>query len=52
VIISHRLPAIRKSDKIMVFDLGALVESGMHDELMSRRGTYFDLYNKCIKDVT
>jgi len=43
LVIAHRLSTVRNADKILVLDRGVLVESGTHDELMTRRGQYFYL---------
>jgi len=43
-VIAHRLSTIRDADVILVMDKGGLVEQGTHDELMSAKGFYFDLY--------
>lgn len=43
-IIAHRLSTIRKADTIYVMSKGRIVESGNHDELMARRGMYYELY--------
>jgi NHLM bacteriocin system ABC transporter peptidase/ATP-binding protein len=43
VIIAQRLSSIRDCDRIIVMQQGALVESGTHQQLMARRGVYFDL---------
>jgi len=43
-IIAHRLSTIRNADTIYVMSSGRIVESGSHDELMEKRGRYFDLY--------
>ena len=43
-IIAHRLSTIRSCDRIMYIDGKGIVESGSHDELMARRGAYYDLY--------
>ena len=43
-IIAHRLSTIRKADMIFVISGGRIVESGNHDELMEKRGRYFELY--------
>ncbi|HWD87600.1 MAG TPA: ABC transporter ATP-binding protein [Mucilaginibacter sp.] len=46
LIIAHRISTIKNADKILVMDNGGIVESGAHDELMERRGVYFELYEK------
>jgi ATP-binding cassette subfamily B protein len=38
--VSHRLSTMKRADRILVFDAGALVEDGTHDELMARAGSY------------
>ncbi|MDH6679109.1 ATP-binding cassette subfamily B multidrug efflux pump [Rhodococcus sp. LBL1] len=44
-VIAHRLSTIRDADLIVVMEDGRIVEQGSHDELLERRGAYFDLYN-------
>ncbi|AFY32109.1 ABC transporter transmembrane domain-containing protein [Calothrix sp. PCC 7507] len=43
LIIAHRLSTVRNADLILVLDRGLLVESGTHDELITRKGHYFYL---------
>jgi ATP-binding cassette subfamily B protein len=44
-VIAHRLSTIRDADTILVMDRGQIIEQGTHEELLARRGFYFDLYN-------
>ncbi len=44
IVIAHRLSTIRDSDIIVVMDHGQIVESGSHDQLLARKGTYYALY--------
>ena len=40
LVIAHRLSTVRHADRILVFNHGKIVESGTHDELIARDGTY------------
>jgi len=44
LVIAHRLSTVRNAHKIIVMDRGAVVDSGTHEELLQRGGTYADLY--------
>jgi subfamily B ATP-binding cassette protein MsbA len=43
-VIAHRLSTVERADRILVMSDGAIVESGAHAELLSRRGMYAELY--------
>lgn len=45
VIVAHRLSTVTHADKIHVISDGEVVESGSHEELMLKKGQYFDLYS-------
>ncbi|WP_368490645.1 ABC transporter ATP-binding protein [Clostridium sp. BJN0013] len=47
-IIAHRLSTIRDSDIIMVIDGGTIAEAGNHNELMQRKGIYYNMYSNQI----
>lgn len=44
IVIAHRLSTIRKADKIMVLDKGEIKEIGSHNELLEKRGFYYQLH--------
>ena len=43
-VIAHRLSTIQNSDAIMVLDHGRIIERGSHEELIAKRGQYYQLY--------
>ncbi|RAQ29671.1 Putative multidrug export ATP-binding/permease protein SAV1866 [uncultured Ruminococcus sp.] len=43
-VIAHRLSTIRNSDAIIVLDHGRIIERGSHEELIVKKGTYYQLY--------
>ncbi|HEY4803029.1 MAG TPA: peptidase domain-containing ABC transporter [Paraburkholderia sp.] len=46
LIIAHRLSTIMRADKILVLYEGAIVEQGRHEELVERKGMYYQLVQK------
>jgi ATP-binding cassette subfamily B protein len=44
ILVSHRFSTVRMADLIVVLDGARLVEFGSHEELMSKRGQYAELY--------
>lgn len=44
IIVAHRLATARLADRIIVLEDGRVVEEGSHEELMERRGRYYELY--------
>ncbi len=44
IVVAHRLSTIQKADQILVIDDGRLLERGNHQELLARRGIYYNLY--------
>ncbi len=44
IVIAHRLSTIEDADLVVVMDSGRIAESGTHEELLTRRGRYAELY--------
>jgi len=43
-VIAHRLSTIRNADQILVLKAGEIIERGKHNELLEKKGFYYDLY--------
>ena len=43
-VIAHRLSTIQKADQILVIEDGRIAEQGKHEELIAKKGRYFDLF--------
>jgi len=49
IVIAHRLSTIRNADRIFVINNGNIAEIGTHDELINKKGLYFELYTSQYK---
>ena len=43
-VIAHRLSTVKSSDVIMVLEHGRIIERGNHEELIDKKGVYYQLY--------
>ncbi|MDF2943137.1 MAG: yknV [Herbinix sp.] len=50
-VIAHRLSTIRKADRIFVIDEGQILEEGSSDELLAKKGLYYNLYMAQFKNI-
>ena len=50
-VIAHRLSTIQKADRIFVIDNGRIMEEGNAQELLEKKGAYYDLYMSQFKNV-
>jgi ATP-binding cassette subfamily B protein len=46
LIIAHRISSIKQANQILVLDAGEIIESGNHNQLLSQKGFYYELYQK------
>ena len=52
LMIAHRLSTVRNADMILVVRNGRIVEQGNHEELLAKKGYYFELYTRQYEDET
>ncbi|CAM3387259.1 MULTISPECIES: ABC transporter ATP-binding protein [Brevibacillus] len=50
-VIAHRLNTVRDADTIMVVDGGKIAEQGSHEELLAKKGTYYQLFSNQFKNI-
>ena len=48
-VIDHRLSTVRNADCIMVLEQGQIIERGTHDELLEKKGRYYQLYTGAVE---
>lgn len=51
LLISHRVSAVKQADMIVVMDEGHVAEQGSHEELLGRKGLYYELYNSQLSEA-
>ncbi len=44
IIIAHRISSVKNADEIIVLDNGEIVEKGVHEELLAKKGLYYETY--------
>ena len=52
LIIAHRLATVQKADRIIVLTEDGIVEQGPHEELLAKKGIYYDLYQAQFTEIT
>jgi ATP-binding cassette subfamily B protein len=51
ILIAHRLQTIQEADRVLVLHHGRVAELGTHDELIAKRGLYFELHTLQFQDT-
>lgn len=50
IIIAHRISAIKHADEIIVMDHGEIIERGNHEELLAKKGLYYDIFDEQFRE--
>ena len=50
IIIAHKISSVKHADEIIVLDHGEICERGTHEELISKRGVYYEIYTEQNQD--
>ena len=46
IVVAHRLSTIKGADKILFINNGTIIESGSHQDLLSKKGQYYNMYKE------
>ncbi|MGI5850569.1 MAG: ABC transporter ATP-binding protein [Caldicoprobacterales bacterium] len=49
-IVAHRISSVKDADEIILLDEGRIIERGTHQQLLNRKGEYYDIYSQQYKD--